>query len=90
MDEKGYTILEGMADPLGMIPHLSRAEVRVASAEDFPTLTNGEWFQAIEKLFPGEAELRDPARRTDWNPIHNTGNNAHDTKKNDVGAAKYQ
>lgn len=90
VDNNGYTILHGMADPLGMIPHVNRNEVGVASAEDVPTMTNGEWFLAIEKLFPGENALRDPSRRTEWNPIHNTGNHAHDTRKNDVGAARYQ
>ena len=90
MDQKGYTILEDMADPLGMIPHLSRQEVGVASAEDIPTMTNGEWFLAIEKLFPGENVLRDPTRRTEWNSIYNTGDTSHHTRKNNVGAARYQ
>ena len=90
MDAYGYTILEGMGDPIGMVPHVQLDEMVGTVPPSLPTLTNGEWFLGVSGMFPGEEHLRAEANRTNWNPIVNTGDEARDVLHRDMGAARYQ
>ncbi len=85
----GYTILDGMGDPFALSGTVDMASIK---KEDygFPEQSNGEWFLAIENLFPGERYLQSEDNRTYWNPIVNTGNNDYDRTQRDMGIARYQ
>ena len=86
----GYTILEGMGDPLGFRADISVEELRIQVPPSCPTMSNAVWFTTLYGMFPGEGHLVNESNRTEWNPICNTGDRTTDRRNDSLGIARYQ
>ena len=89
-DMMGYTILQGMADPLGMTVDVGLTEVAARTPPGLPDMSNADWFLNLFRMFPGEEYLANMENRVDWNPICNTGIDATDNAHNSMGIGRYQ
>ena len=79
----GYTILQGMADPLNM-PASVRNDSEVP--EKFPTQSMAEFMEAFHQSFTGEEDMKDEKNWDNWRPTVNLdeGNSDANNRLNGV------
>lgn len=91
LQHRGYTILDGMADPLHVLnatPHLVK---QLQVPEWLQNNKNGikALWAFVHKSFPGEDTLRDEANRSHWSPIVNVGVERRDEQDRNHGIGRY-
>ena len=87
VQQRGYTILEGVADPLNPTL-LGNREVPFVRPATIPTETRHEFFSAVQASFDMEIALN-PDDTSLWNAIFNYGDDAKDAADRANNVARF-
>lgn len=91
LDNRGYTILENMAD-LSQLQNKNGKAANTSTGTDvFMEHSLEQLFTAVQDTFPGEEVVarNENEERLLWNPIVNIGNGTRDRNNNDCGRSRF-